>query len=122
MKKILICEDDKFLSNAYKVKFTKRGYEVRQAYDGVETVKALSEYSPDIIILDLIMPVKDGFSVLEDISKNDTWKKIPCIVASNLGQPEDLHRAQALGAKEYVIKTDLSIDRLVNKVENLLTN
>ena len=83
MKKILVAEDDKFLANAYRVKLTKSGYEVKMASDGEDVIKALSEYTPDLIILDLMMPKVDGFTVLKEVKNNDRWKNIPILVASN---------------------------------------
>ena len=120
MKKILIAEDDRFLATAYKIKLTKAGYEVRIAVDGVEALKALAEYVPDLIILDLIMPVKDGFAVLEELKKNDAWKKIPVIVASNLGQKEDMEKATNIGASDFVVKSDLSLENLITKIKKIL--
>lgn len=120
MKKILIAEDDRFLATAYKIKLTKAGYEVRIAVDGVEALKALAEYVPDLIILDLIMPVKDGFAVLEELKKNDAWKKIPVIVASNLGQKEDMEKATNMGASDFVVKSDLSLENLITKIKKIL--
>ena len=120
MSKILIAEDDFFLANAYRVKFTKVGFEVKIARDGQETIDALSEFLPDLIILDLMMPIKDGFSVLSEIKTNDKWGKIPVIVASNLGQKEDIDRSIALGADDYIVKSDMTINSVVEKVKNIL--
>lgn len=120
MKKVLIAEDDKFLGNAYRVKLIKAGFDVVIARDGQETLDALKTSIPDIIILDLVMPVMDGFTALETIKKNDTYKNIPVIVASNLGQKEDIDRALALGAKDFVVKSDLSLDTLIAKVNGLI--
>jgi DNA-binding response OmpR family regulator len=120
MKKILIAEDDRFLATAYKIKLTKAGYEVKIAVDGVEALKALAEYVPDLVILDLIMPVKDGFAVLEELKKNDAWKKIPVIVASNLGQKEDMEKATNMGATDFVVKSDLSLENLIAKIRKIV--
>ncbi len=120
MKKILVAEDDKFLANAYRVKLTKAGYDIVLTNDGVETLQKLQEFIPDLIILDLVMPTKDGFAVLEELKKSDTLKNIPCIVASNLGQKEDIDKAMSLGARDYVVKTDLSMQKLIEKIKNIL--
>jgi DNA-binding response OmpR family regulator len=117
MVKVLVTEDDKFLASAYRVKLTKAGYEVHLASDGNEALQILSEFTPDVMILDLVMPGKDGFSVLEEINKNENLKKIPIIVASNLGQKEDIDKALSLGAKDYVVKTDLSMSMLIEKIK-----
>jgi len=120
MKKILIAEDDKFLANALRVKLTKSGFEVKNAYDGDEALKISDEFSPDLILLDLVMPVKDGFGFLEEVKQNTNLKKIPVIITSNLGQKEDIDRGMALGAKDYVVKSDLSLDDLIKKINSVL--
>lgn len=120
MAKILVAEDDKFLVNAYRVKLAKAGYEIQVAQDGQQTMDALKTFKADLILLDLMMPIKDGFSVLEDLSKDPSLKGIPVIIASNLGQKEDIDRGIALGAKDYVVKSDLSLDDLIIKINKVL--
>jgi DNA-binding response OmpR family regulator len=117
MKKILVAEDDKFLGSAYRVKLAKSGFEVQVATDGNEALAALQTFMPDLILLDLIMPTKDGFETLTELKANDAWKNIPVIVASNLGQKEDIDKAQALGANDFIIKSDLSMSDLVAKIQ-----
>jgi len=119
MKKILIAEDDKFLANALRVKLCKSGFDVKNATDGEEALKMIKVFSPDLILLDLVMPVKDGFAVLEELRADENLNKIPVIIASNLGQSEDIDRGMALGAKGYVIKSDLSLDDLVKKINSM---
>ncbi len=119
-KKILVVEDDKFLLNAYRVKLQKSGFEIKIAMDGEEAIAALKGYTPDLILLDLILPKKDGFAVLEELKANEIWKKIPVLIASNLGQKEDIDRGMGLGATDYVVKTDLSLDDLVKKINSFL--
>lgn len=120
MSKILVAEDDPFLSNAYRVKLTKEGFEVRLARDGQEAVNALKDFTPDLILLDLVMPVKDGFTTLGEIRSDDRFKLVPVIIASNLGQKEDIEKGMALGASDFIIKSDLSMENLVQKMRNLL--
>lgn len=122
MKKILISEDDKFLANALRVKLTKSGFEVKNAYDGAEALIISREFSPDLILLDLVMPIKDGFGVLEEVKNDIKLKKIPIIIASNLGQKEDIDRGMALGARDYVVKSDLSLDDLIKKINLILVS
>ncbi len=116
MAKILIAEDDKFLANAYRVKLTKAGFEVKIAANGEEAVEALKEFEPDIMLLDLVMPKKDGFSVLEDLRNDEKWKNLPIIVASNLGQQEDVDKAKKLGANDYVVKSNESLQNILDKI------
>ena len=120
MSKILVAEDDKFLASAYQVKLTKAGHEVKIVSDGQETIDALTSFAPDLLILDLIMPKVDGFAVLEYMGQKPNLKSIPVIVASNLGQADDIVKATKLGAKEYVVKTDLSMKDLLQKVSKFV--
>ncbi len=120
MKKILIAEDDKYLVNALRMKLTKAGFEVRMAMDGDEVLKTLQNFIPDLLLLDLVMPAKDGFSVLTELQKNDRLKQIPVIISSNLGQKEDIDRAKALGAKDYIIKTEVNLNDVVSKINAVL--
>lgn len=120
LKKILVAEDDRFLANAYRVKLTKAGFEVKIANDGEEAIKMLNDFTPDLILLDLVMPVKDGFSTLEVIKKDGKLNKIPVLIASNLGQKEDIDRGIKLGAVGYIVKSDLSLDDLIIKINSFL--
>jgi two-component system, OmpR family, alkaline phosphatase synthesis response regulator PhoP len=120
MSKVLVVEDDKFLSSAYKVKLTKSGFEVQMAGDGQEAIELLQNFRPDIILLDLVMPRKDGFTTLAEIKQHPQLKNIPVIVTSNLGQKEDLDKAMGLGALDYIIKSDLSMDTLVAKINEVI--
>ena len=122
MVKILVAEDDKFLANAYRVKLEREGYEVKVVFDGNELINSLSEFPPDLIILDLIMPNKDGFSTLRELRSDDSpFKNTPILVSSNLGQSEDIVKVTKLGATDYIVKTDLSMKNLAEKVKRLLT-
>ncbi len=120
MKTILVAEDDKFLANAYRVKLTKAGFDVHIAGDGEEVLALLKSITPDIILLDLVMPVKDGFLTLAAIKSDEKLKSIPVVVASNLGQKEDTERALNLGAYDFVIKSDLSLNTLIEKINKIL--
>jgi len=120
MKKILVAEDDTFLASAYRVKLTKAGFAVTIARDGAEAMEAVKKEIPDCLLLDLVMPVKDGFTVLEELKKDEKTKHIPIIVASNLGQKEDTDRAMALGATAFVVKSNLSLDELIAKINSFI--
>lgn len=122
MRKILVVEDDTFLASAYRVKLTKAGFEVKNALDGVEAIDILQTYTPDLILLDIVMPRKDGFATLSEIKSNDKWKNIPVILASNLGQKEDIDKGMRLGATEFFIKTDFSLNNLIEKINAIIQN
>ena len=91
----------------------------------VRTVENIDEYKIiskafDRENIDLIMPVKDGFTTLEEIKKNDDLKSIPVLIATNLGQKEDIEKGMKMGAVDYLVKTDTSIDDFVNKIQGVL--
>lgn len=113
---VLVVEDDKFLGNAYRLKFEKEGFEVVITTDGQEAIDQMKKKMPDVVLLDLVMPVMDGFATLEAIRVTNGWKSVPVIVASNLGQKEDLDKAMAMGANDFVVKTNVSLDEIIAKV------
>jgi len=120
MGKILIAEDDQFLSKAYKAKFDTMGHEVSFASDGIEALSLLNSFNPGVVLLDIMMPGKDGFEVLTEIRKNSKWANLPVIVASNLGQKEDKDKATALGANEFIVKTEVSLDDIAKKLNSYI--
>jgi CheY-like chemotaxis protein len=118
--KVLVVEDDSFLIKAYVAKLTNSGFELRTASDGEEALKVLQEFKPDVVLMDLVMPRKDGFSTLEDMQKDDTLKNIPVIVTSNLAQQEALDRAKALGAVDFITKSNMSMEDLLKKINKVV--
>jgi len=119
-KKILMIEDDIFLRKVYRDKFESEGFIFIEATNGEEgTNKVLSE-NPDLLILDLILPKRNGFDVLEDLKTRPETKHIPVIVLSNLGQEVDVQSALKLGADDYLIKTEVSLSGVVEKVKKFL--
>ena len=119
-KKVMIVEDDEHISKVYEIKLAKEGIASSLAVDGDEAVVKITAEKPDVILLDLMIPKKDGFGVLEDIKKNPATASIPVIVLSNLGQQADQDRALGLGANEYLVKVDYPIQDVVNKVKGYL--
>lgn len=117
MTHILIAEDDQFLANAYRVKFEKEQFQVTIAFNGEEALAAIAKDQPDLIILDLIMPVKDGFTTISEIKANPAWKNIPIIVTSNLSQESDYQKAKELGATEYFVKSNTPLSEIANLVK-----
>lgn len=115
-KKILLIEDDPFLSSLLKNRFSKEGLDVMYAKDGQEAITILKDAQPDVILLDLILPKKSGFEVMETIRQDPQLRDAPIIIISNLGQPEDMQKGQELGAVEYFVKAKTSIDDLVKNV------
>jgi DNA-binding response OmpR family regulator len=118
-KKVMVIEDDKFLSSLIKTGLERKGFTVLQAFDGEQATTMLRTEQPDLIILDLIMPKVNGFEVLQMISITPQLSKTPVIILSNLAQDSDVEKARALGAKEYFVKVKISIDDLLEKIKDL---
>lgn len=116
--RILIAEDEKPMSRALELKLQKSGFETRAAYDGDEALKFLESEKFDLLLLDLMMPKKDGFGVLTEMKKRGD--KTPVIVSTNLSQSEDMTRVAQLGAKDYFIKSDTPINQVVEHIKEVL--
>ncbi len=122
MPKVLLVEDDPFLSSLLKNRLKKEQLEVILAKDGEEALNLLKTSQPDLILLDIILPKKSGFEVMVEI-RNDPQmqsRELPIIIISNLGQPEDISKGQELGAIEYFVKAKTSIDELIQNIKNFL--
>ena len=118
MKKILVAEDEEVLLNVLKDRFEAEGWEVITARDGEEAVVAIRKSRPDLVLLDLLMPKKDGFEVLKEIRGDPEFKTLPIIVVlSNLGSDEDIKKALALGANDYFVKTQHPMSEIVEKAK-----
>lgn len=117
---ILIVEDDVFFQKFYSQKLQEAGFTVNVATDGNDALVKARETKPDLIILDIIMPNKDGFEVLEDIAKDARLSKTPVLVFSTLGQENDVQKALKLGAVGYVNKTFFDFGNLKQKIEQAI--
>lgn len=120
MKKVLIIEDDEQISRVYGIKLNLEKIETITATDGEEGLKKIISEKPDLVLLDLMLPVKDGFWVLGEISKKPELKNISVIVLSNLGQDADKERAVKLGAKDFFVKADTSVKEMMEKIKSFL--
>ena len=119
-RRILLCEDDRFLRKAAEARLRQHGFTVLTAVDGEESVRLAREEVPDLVLLDLIMPKMQGFEVLRRLKADALTAAIPVVVLSNLGQERDMQQAKELGAVAYFIKADLSLEDLVREVEAVL--
>jgi DNA-binding response OmpR family regulator len=119
-KKIMLVEDDHFLSSLLKARLEKDGFGVLQAFDGQQAIEMLKTERPNLVILDLIMPKTNGFEVLKTITLTPGIEKIPVVIVSNLAQDSDIEKARELGAKEYFVKVKISIDDLIEKIKDLV--
>lgn len=117
-KKILIAEDDKPIGNAMKLKLEKFGFDVALAQNGQVALEFLDKDSFDLILTDLMMPIVNGFELLQEIKKREIQTSV--FVTTNLGQPEDEVKVKNLGAEKYFVKSDTSILQLVNRIKEYL--
>lgn len=120
VKRVLIVEDDYFICDVYERKFTDRGYAVTVAGDGEVALAKLEEAGdvlPDVILLDIVMPVMDGVETLRKIKADERWKSIPVVMLTNLSDQSDIKEALELGAKDYVIKSHFVPAEVVEKAE-----
>ena len=115
--KILLVEDDKFLSVALGDKLTREGFTMIKAVNGQEALAKVQSQRPDLILLDLMMPQKNGFEVLAELKLDETTKNIPIIILSNLGQEADIKKAKELGVREYLVKSDVEMKTVVEKIK-----
>jgi DNA-binding response OmpR family regulator len=119
-RKILMIEEDRFLRKIYRDKLTKIGFEFLEATNGEEGLNKIIDEKPDLVLLDLILPKKNGFDVLIDLKANKNTQNIPVVILSNLAQESDIKRGLALGAREYLVKTEISLSEVVDKVKEQL--
>jgi two-component system, OmpR family, alkaline phosphatase synthesis response regulator PhoP len=123
MAKILLVEDDAILVEMYQAKFELEGHEVQVATNGEECLETLKQFTPDLILLDILMPKLNGFHVLKEIKKQPNLRTIPVILLTNLGEAEvDMNRelAAALGVSDYLIKSHHTPDEVVEKAMKTL--
>ncbi len=116
MKKILIIEDDQSLYNVYSAELKLRGYEVSSCIDGDTAMDAIEENSPDLILLDIILPGRNGLEILEEIKSRDEYEDIKIIMVTNYGNNENVRKALELGAEDYVLKYNIVPSELSKKV------
>ena len=116
-KKILIIEDEKLLRDLLQNRLIKEGYEVSTAEDGEQGLKMMEKDKPDLILLDIIMPKKSGFEVMEEMQDDPELKNILIVIISNSGQPVEIDKAKKLGAKDWLIKTEFDPQEVIEKVK-----
>jgi DNA-binding response OmpR family regulator len=119
MTKILIAEDDLMISEIYQRKFLEKGYEVLTAFSGDQVVEIVKKQAVDIVLLDLLIPKMDGFSVIENLRKGNHDQNIKIIVSSNLSQKEDRDKVMALGANGFITKSQYTPSEMVEEIKRL---
>jgi len=119
-KKVLLIEDEEMLAEMYKMKFEGEGFSFLASRDGESGIELAKKEKPDIILLDIIMPKMDGFSVLKALKDDSDTKKAKIILLTNLGQEEDVKKGKSMGADDYLVKANFTPAQVVEKVRKVL--
>ena len=119
-RKVLIIEDDSFLQGLEVSKLKKDSFEVIVASTGEEGMAKINEPDVDLVLLDLVLPQFDGFEILRKIRETENLKKIPVIVFSNLSEEKDIKKAENLGATDFMVKSNFTLDELVEHINKIL--
>ena len=119
-KTIVLADDEKFIAIAYNDGLTRAGYNVSVAHDGEEALAKIKELKPDLVLLDLIMPKMTGFEVLKAIKADAALKGIPIVILSNLSQATDESEARTLGATDFLVKSNISMQELIDHIKPIL--
>lgn len=119
-KKILIIEDDSFLQGLEANKLEKEGYKIITASTGEEAMKKIEEPEISVVLLDLLLPNYDGLEILKKIRSTELIKNIPVIVFSNLSEEKMIKQAYDLGATDFMVKSNFTLDELVKRIKTLL--
>ncbi len=120
MKKILLVEDDPFLLDIYNTKIKESGFKVDFVKDGGLVLEKLREFSPDLLVLDIVLPNFDGWEILRKIKDNPDFKDLKIIILSNLGQKRDIEKGLSLGAAKYLIKARYTPGEVVKEITTIL--
>lgn len=120
MKKALIIEDDSFLQGLEAGKLEKEGYKIITASTGEEAMRKIHEPGLDVILLDLILPDFDGFEILKKIKTIEILKNIPVVVFSNLSEEKAISRSKELGAADFMVKSNFTLDELIKRINEIL--
>jgi DNA-binding response OmpR family regulator len=117
---ILLVEDDVFLSSIYQKKFEMEGFKVTPVDNGEKVLGEAKKKKPDIVLLDILLPKRDGFSVLSQLKADPEVKDVPVILLTNLGQKDDVDKGLQAGAADYLIKAHFKPSEIVEKVKKIL--
>ncbi|MCK4524956.1 MAG: response regulator [Candidatus Andersenbacteria bacterium] len=118
--RVLLVEDDDFLRKICKTKMEREGFNVSVAINGKEALKKIIEGDPQIVLLDIILPIMDGFEVLKRVKEDSSKSSIPIIMLTNLGQESEIEKGFKLGAEDYIVKAHLTVGEIIEKVKEIL--
>jgi len=120
MTRILIIEDEATLRKTMAEYLAAEKFEALEAADGEAGLELARKHIPDLILLDIILPKKNGYEVLEELKMSEKTKKIPVILLTNLESPEDIEKAFEKGASTYLVKSDYRLEDIVKKIKETL--
>lgn len=121
MKKVcLLVEDNDFIRNMYNLKLSKSKIDVVEATDGAMALIKINEHQPQVVLLDLMMPNVSGIEVLEELKKHNITPNLPVVVLTNIMDQATIDQAKSLGARDYIVKTDLTPSEVVDKIAPFL--
>jgi CheY-like chemotaxis protein len=119
-KAVLLVEDNDFIRNMYQLKLAKSNIEVIEAVDGAMALQKISEHKPDVVLLDLMMPNVGGIEVLRELKSRGITPDLPVIVLTNVMDQATIEEAKQLGARDYIVKTDLTPSQVLEKISPFL--
>jgi CheY-like chemotaxis protein len=119
-RRVLVVEDDRFLRRACEASLRQRGLSITTAVDGVQALDKARDEPPDLILLDLLMPRMTGIEVLRALRADESTRQIPVLILSNSSREEDTKEIKELGAADYLVKANLSLQELGDRVMRLL--
>jgi DNA-binding response OmpR family regulator len=119
-KKIILVEDDKTLAAVYRSRLELEGFEINEVNNGAEALSAAVQFKPDLILLDVMMPKISGFDVLDILRNTPTTANIRVIMLTALSQPKDKEKAQSLGVDDYLVKSQVVISDVVERIRHHL--
>lgn len=122
-KKIFIIDDDSFLLDMYALKFSQSNFDVTTALGSEPALEKLKQgFIPDLMLLDIVMPVMDGFEFIEKVKEEKLAEGVTIIFLSNRGQPSDIARGESLGAAGYIVKASSTPSEVIEKVSSIINN
>ena len=122
MSKILLVEDDTLLIDIYSTKLKEAGYEFEVISDGNQVLEAVKTHKPDFVLLDIVLPQKDGWEILKSLKEDAATKDVKVLVLSNLGQKEEIEKGLKLGAVQYLIKAHYTPSQVVQEIEKIINS
>jgi DNA-binding response OmpR family regulator len=118
--KILIIEDDRYISRMFEIKLGLDGLDVQVADNGRIGVEKAKEFHPDVILTDILMPEMDGFEVISQIKNDSELKSTPILIMSNLGEEDHIQKGLQLGAIGYIVKSDITPAQIIEKIKSII--